>query len=88
MAYYNEDTDGAWDTLNHVVQALPAGSTSRRIIYAKGKLDWNRLTILRNMSDELFKFDNVGREGETYLVRSTCDNVKHLEPYNQVLPRG
>lgn len=68
MAYYDEDLDGARETMEYVQQSIPRLGSSRRIIYVKGKLDNDKRAALNKLADDVVILPNVGREGETYLV--------------------
>ncbi len=70
VAYYNEPLDVLRDTVREVKDRLPRG-LKRVIVYYKG--DEGAEGELRGIADEVIKLENLGREGETYLVsRADC----------------
>ena len=77
MAYYDEDKAILKETIQSVKSRLQEHHTSRTIIYAKGpdSHTWEGLDGLRKAvgADEVVALENVGREGETYLVSRVRD---------------
>ena len=73
ISYYNEDLETIQDTIEQVKKRLPSQTTSRTIVYAKGPNSASRAAmsefLKRIDADEIVALKNVGREGETYLVR-------------------
>ncbi len=69
VAYFNEDVKILSDTIHQVVKRLPLFSRHRVIVYAKnGDHTEEALEFLLPIADEVTWLENVGREGDTYLV--------------------
>lgn len=69
ISHYNEDLNIMNDSIRQVVSRLPYMSSHRVIIYSKDGRKGKDLDDLLTMANEVVSLDNVGREGETYLVR-------------------
>jgi hypothetical protein len=73
ISYYNEDLETIRNTIEQVKKRLPGQTTSRTIVYAKGPNSASRAAMSEFLqkidADEIVALKNVGREGETYLVR-------------------
>jgi hypothetical protein len=70
IAYYNEPLDSLHETVKRVTESLPRFASHRVIIYYKGpeERDSEVFMDLRKVGNEVVVLDNIGREGETYLV--------------------
>lgn len=73
ISYYNEDLETIQNTIEQVKKRLPSQTTSRTIVYAKGPNSASRAAMSEFLqkidADEIVALKNIGREGETYLVR-------------------
>ncbi|WRT68769.1 uncharacterized protein IL334_005749 [Kwoniella shivajii] len=84
ISHFNEDVNIMRESIKSVTSVLDRLSTkkSRRvIIYSKGETDDDTMKEMLDMSDEVVKIENVGREGETYLshiVRNYENPVTNL----------
>jgi hypothetical protein len=67
ISHYKEDVSILADTIEQVTKRLKG--TTRVIIYSKGDRNQTGLEELLEHADEVVPLKNVGREGETYLVR-------------------
>jgi hypothetical protein len=67
ISHYKEDVSILADTIEQVKKRLKG--TARVIIYSKGDRNQTGLEELLEHADEVVPLKNVGREGETYLVR-------------------
>ena len=72
ISLYDEPVPTVIDTIKRVKRTLPRFSSSRTTIYTKKieRQDTAGLQALLNEAgvDEVVALDNMGREGETYLV--------------------
>ncbi len=73
IAHYSEPRDVLSGTIKDVKSRLPSGSTSRTTVYSKGpesKVAEDMKGLMVEVgADAVIALENVGREGETYLVR-------------------
>jgi hypothetical protein len=67
ISHYKEDVSILADTIEQVTKRLKG--TARVIIYSKGDRNQTGLEELLEHADEVVPLKNVGKEGETYLVR-------------------
>lgn len=66
VSLYNEDLKSMADTVNQVTDRLRG--SRRVIIYTKAERNETELREMYQTADEVIPLDNIGREGETYLV--------------------
>lgn len=86
MAYYDEDVARASESMAYIAASIPMGARVKRIVYLKGMADGPKRMALRGMADQVVDLVNVGREGETYLVRFLqCPSQALLKEQNHIV---
>lgn len=75
------------DTVNQVTDRLRG--SRRVIIYSKADRNATELKEMYQTADEIIQLDNIGREGETYLVSQPVRNppISHGETWTLTLTR-
>ena len=72
ISLYDEPVPTVIDTIKRVKRTLPRFSSSRTTIYTKkierGDMDGLKVLLKEAGVDEVVALENMGREGETYLV--------------------
>lgn len=71
FAVYSEELEILHHTIATVKSKLPKWSTKRVIIYYKGEEYSSQELLDKLVVDEVVSLENIGREGETYLVSGT-----------------
>lgn len=83
MAYYNEPVTTLAETISQVKSTFPYGSTTRVTLYAKGPDNKNEEYLKGLLGsagvDEVIALENLGREGETYLVSDKIEIASSRE---------